>query len=209
MLRIVERNGQQLLALIEDLLTVSRIDAGTAHLQITTVDLRDVIGHVREATAPAMLKAELELIVDLGADVRLQGDREQLERALLNLVSNALKCTSPGGRIDIFTRTHGDDIAVSVRDTGPGIPIDEQYQLFTRFFRTRRSRDQQVPGTGLGLYIVDHIIRMHTGAMKVTSSPRGSTFTMVLPISGPPREQIDIPASADHLSTPRAAAWSE
>jgi signal transduction histidine kinase len=209
MLCIIERNSQQLLALIEDLLTMSRIDAGDDDLDIAAVDLRDLMGHIRETTAPALAKAELELVIDLEADVRLQGDRGQLERAVLNLVSNAVKFTPAGGRIEIFTRTQGDDIAISIRDTGPGIPTDEQHQLFTRFFRTRASKEQQVPGTGLGLYIVDHITRMHTGVMTVTSSPHGSTFTMVLPIRGPRTDQIDITTPEAHESAPSAAAWSE
>jgi signal transduction histidine kinase len=208
MLCVVERNSQQLLVLIEDLLTMTRIDAGGEHLEIAAVDLCELLGHVRETTAPAMEKADLHLVVDVGTDVSVQGDREQLERAVLNLVSNAVKYTPSGGRIEITTRTQGDDVAVSVRDNGPGIPIDEQHQLFTRFFRTRRSKDQQVPGTGLGLYIVDHIIQMHTGVMKVASSPLGSTFTMVLPISGPPPEQIDKTARDEQLSMSKAAARS-
>ncbi|MCU1464519.1 MAG: multi-sensor signal transduction histidine kinase [Actinomycetia bacterium] len=185
MLGVVERNSRQLLALIEDLLTMSRIDADEDDLKIGTVDLRDVIAHVQDTTAPAIAKAELDLIIDLGPDVRLEGDQEQLERAVLNLVSNAVKFTLPGGQIEVRTRTTGDDIAISVRDTGSGIPIAEQNKLFTRFFRGRQAKQRQVQGTGLGLYIVNHIVQSHRGVMQVTSSPKGSTFTMVLPIHGP------------------------
>lgn len=207
MLSIVERNSRQLLALIEDLLTMSRIDAGGEVLDIGAVDLRDLMRHIRETTAPAMQKANLQLAIDVGADARLQGDREQLERAVLNLVSNALKYTPPGCRIEIATRTQGDDISISVHDPGPGIPVDEQHHLFTRFFRTRLSKDRQVPGTGLGLYIVDHIVQRHSGVMKVVSSPEGSTFTMVLPVSGPRSDQMDTPASAATAS--RVAVFVE
>ena len=184
-LGIVERNSRRLLGMIEDLLTMSSVEAGTCELVIGEVDLAEVVERVRDTTAPIVARSELDLCVDLGPGTVLNGDRDQLERALLNLVSNAVKFTTPGGHIEIVTRSEGDDIALSVRDTGAGIPTDEQRHLFTRFFRTMRSKENQVPGTGLGLYIVDHIVGLHGGRMRVVSSPRGSTFTMVLPTRGP------------------------
>ncbi len=190
MLSIIERNSRRLLALIEDLLTMSRVEAGTFELEVGPVDLYDVIDRVRDTTSPAMTKAGLELVVDLGSDLKITGDRDQLERALLNLVSNSVKFTTAGGVIEIATRTEGDDIAVSVRHTGSGIPLDEQEQLFTRFFRATRSKEQQVPGTGLGLYIVKQIIELHGGVMRVESSPAGSAFIMLLPICGPPADPL-------------------
>jgi signal transduction histidine kinase len=197
MLGVILRNSRQLLGLIEDLLTMSRIDAQEDDLNIGTVDLRDVIAQVQDTTAPAIANAELDLIVDLGPDVRLVGDQEKLERAVLNLVSNAVKFTMPGGRIEILTRTTGDDVAISVRDTGSGIPIAEQDRLFTRFFRGHQSKERQVQGTGLGLFIVNHIVQSHRGAMQVTSSPNGSTFTMVLPRRGPTEVGPDMRAALE------------
>jgi signal transduction histidine kinase len=185
MLRIIDRSSRQLLALIEDLLTLTRIDAEGETLEVGPVDLPELIERVSESTRPAVEKAGLKLIVSLGPDAKLIGDPVQLERAVLNLVSNALKITMPGGLVEISTRTEGDDITLSVRDTGTGISIEEQRHLFTRFFRTVGSKEQQVPGTGLGLYIVNHIIEMHDGTMRVASTPHGSTFTMVLPMAGP------------------------
>ncbi len=188
MLAIIERNSRRLLALIEDLLTMSRAEAGIFTVIAAPVDLGEVVERVRETTAPVVAKAELELIVDLGADLRLIGDQEQLERALLNLVSNSVKFTSPGGRVVIATRIVGDEIAVSVRDTGSGVPLEEQEHLFTRFFRATRSQEQETPGTGLGLYIVKQIVELHGGTVGVESAGRGSTFTMRLPIGGRPAQ---------------------
>ncbi|MDQ1433275.1 MAG: two-component system, sensor histidine kinase and response regulator [Actinomycetota bacterium] len=192
MLTIIERNSRRLLALIEDLLTMSRVEAGIFELSVGTVDLRELIQSVRDTTEPAVARAGLELRVDVGADRMLTGDREQLERALLNLLSNAVKFTSPRGHVEIATRTEGDDALVSVRDTGTGIPLDEQESLFTRFFRAKRSQEQEVPGTGLGLYIVKQIVELHGGAMEVESTPTGSTFTMRLPIGGPPADPLSL-----------------
>jgi two-component system, sensor histidine kinase len=188
MLAIIERNSLRLLVLIEDLLTMSRAEAGLFTLTVGPVDLGEVVEHVRETTAPAVAKAKLDLVVDLGTDRRLIGDREQLERALLNLVSNSVKFTSPRGQIVIATRTMGDEIAVSVRDTGSGVPLEEQDHLFTRFFRATRSQEQEVPGTGLGLYIVKQIVELHGGTVGVVSADQGSTFTMRLPIGGRPAQ---------------------
>ena len=190
MLAIIDRNGRRLLALIEDLLTMSRVDAGTFELDVGSVNLHEMIDRVRETTAPAIAKAELQLIVSLGRSSQLIGDDDQLERALLNLVSNAVKFTAPGGQVEISTRSEGDEIAISVRDTGSGIPADEQEYLFTRFFRSTRSKEQQVAGTGLGLYIVKQIIELHGGAIDVGSTPAGSTFTMRVPIGGPPADPL-------------------
>ncbi|MDQ1383167.1 MAG: hypothetical protein QOG65_546 [Actinomycetota bacterium] len=184
-LGIVDRNSRRLLGMIEDLLTMSSVEAGTCELVMTDVDVGELVERVRDTMAPIVVRSELELCVDLARGTVLNGDRDQLERALLNLVSNAVKFTMPGGHVEITTRSEGDDIALSVRDTGTGIPTEEQRHLFTRFFRTVRSKENQVPGTGLGLYIVDHIVALHGGRMRVVSSPRGSTFTMVLPMRGP------------------------
>jgi signal transduction histidine kinase len=190
MLAIIDRNSRRLLALIEDLLTMSRVEAGLFELSVAPVDLAEIVASVCETTAPAVAKAALELVVDLGADLQLIGDREQLERALLNLVANSVKFTSPRGRVAITTQIYGDEIALSVRDTGSGIALEEQEHLFTRFFRATRSQEQEVPGTGLGLYIVKQIVDLHGGTIAVESTPSGSTFTMQLPIAGPPADPL-------------------
>jgi signal transduction histidine kinase len=192
MLTIIERNSRRLLALIEDLLTMSRVEAGIFELSVATVDLGDLIQSVRDTTEPAVAKAGLHLRVELQGADNLTGDREQLERALLNLLSNAVKFTTPHGQVDVTTRNDGDDVLISVRDTGTGIPLAEQEHLFTRFFRAKRSQEQEVPGTGLGLYIVKQIVELHGGAMEVVSTSEGSTFTMRLPIAGPPADALSL-----------------
>ncbi len=199
MLHVIERNSRQLLNLIEDLLTMSQVEAKSERLRLEPVDLCEIVDCVRETTALSVVAAGLALTVDMARPTRVTGDRDQLERAVLNLVSNAVKFTPSGGRIEIHGRAVGSDVTLSVRDTGTGIPIAEQHRLFTRFFRTDRSRERQVPGTGLGLYIVNHIVLLHGGAMQVDSSPRGSTFTMVLPINGPQsvRHVTDVGAISD------------
>jgi signal transduction histidine kinase len=190
MFAIIERNSRRLLALIEDLLTMSRAEAGTFELEVGPVDVRELVARVAETVAPSIARADLQLVVDLDAAVGLTADSDQLERALLNLVSNAVKFTPPGGEIEISSCVEGDDLALSVRDTGSGIPSEEQERLFTRFFRSTQAKEQQVAGTGLGLYIVKQIIELHGGTIDVSSTPAGSTFRIRVPVSGPPADPL-------------------
>ncbi len=183
-LGIIERNGHRLLVLIEDLLLLARVENGSFALDVGPIDIADVVERVREATVPMVAAAKLQLTVDLGSDTDLVGDSGQLERALLNLVSNAIKFTKPGGRIEIASRTTDDELLLSVRDNGIGIPPDEQERLFTRFFRGAHSKEDQAAGTGLGLYIAKEIVQLHGGLIKLASSSDGTTFTMLLPIAG-------------------------
>ncbi len=186
MLAIIGRNSHRLLELIEDLLIMTRLENGSFSIEVAPVDVADVVERVREATAPAVAAAGLELVVDLRSDTAVVGDSGQLERALLNFVSNAVKFTKSGGRVEIASRTVGDHLALSVRDTGIGIPPAEQPRLFTRFFRGVQSKEDQVAGTGLGLYIAQEIVERHSGYIEVASSSSGTTFTMFLPVAGAP-----------------------
>lgn len=188
MLAIIERNSRRLLDLIEELLVMSRLEAGSFAIEVAPIDVADVVERVREATAPTVAAAGLELAVDIRSHATVVGDAGQLERALLNFVSNAVKFTKTGGRIEIESRTSGDHLALSVRDTGIGIPTAEQPRLFTRFFRGVQSKQDQAAGTGLGLYIAKEIVERHGGHIEVASSSSGTTFTMFLPVAGAPAD---------------------
>jgi PAS domain S-box-containing protein len=184
-LHIVDRNSHRLLLLIEALLTISLIETGGFELHLGTVDLDALVERVRETTAPAIGRAKLNLTLDLATEVHLRADGDQLERALLNLVDNAIKFTAPGGHIEIALGAGDEEIAISVRDTGCGIPIEEQPHVFMRFFRSIRAQQQEIPGTGLGLYIANQIVGLHGGTMEMASTDQGTIFTMHLPVGGP------------------------
>ncbi len=181
MLDVVDRNSKRLLLLINNLLTISLVEAGTFALHSDEVAVDHLVERVRDAAAAAVASRELGLVVDMPPGLRMQGDQEQLERALLNLVTNAVKFTRPGGSIEIAVRASSQAIDISVRDTGCGIPAEEQAGLFTRFHRTAQAQEFEVQGTGLGLYITGQIVEMHGGTIAVQSSPTGSTFTIHLP----------------------------
>jgi signal transduction histidine kinase len=185
MLAIVERNSRRLLSLIEDLLAISQIEEDAFTVVSSPVDIPTIVEHVRETMAVPFATAGLALVVNVEQNLHLDGDQEQLERAVLNLVSNALKFSDPGGLVEIAFRRSLDNVEVTVRDTGCGISAGEQEQLFTRFFRGARSRELEIQGTGLGLFIVKQIVDRHGGRIEVTSTPLGSMFTMRLPIDRP------------------------
>jgi signal transduction histidine kinase len=185
MLEVIERNSRRLLALIEDLLTLSRIESGAFKVSLATVQLPPLIEAVVEAIRPTIDNRRIELAVNLPEHLAsVRGDASQLERVLANLLTNAAKFTEPGGKVTVSARTVGDHVAVSVADTGIGIPEAEQPKLFSRFFRSSISREQAIQGTGLGLVIVKSVIEHHGGSIWFTSRPGlGSTFTVSLPVS--------------------------
>jgi two-component system phosphate regulon sensor histidine kinase PhoR len=182
MLRIVERSGERLLVIIDNLLTMSRIEAGTFDPKLGPIDLGVVVRRVCDAVSTAAAKDSLELDVNLEPDLDLIADEKQIERALHNLVSNAMKFTPGGGHIDLSARTEGGEVVIDVRDTGIGIPAEQQDELFTRFFTARAAPRRGTLGAGLGLYIVKQIVDGHDGSVGAVSvHGRGSTFTMRLP----------------------------
>jgi signal transduction histidine kinase len=127
--------------------------------------------------------------------VQVVGDRAQLERALINLVSNAVKFTPPGGEVTVRVRRGTDAVTVAVEDTGMGVPEDEAHRLFERFFRSSTAQVNAVQGTGIGLTLVASIAHAHHGEVGYEPRPGGgSVFSVTLPHGELPREQEAEPA---------------
>ncbi|MGH2826580.1 MAG: PAS domain-containing sensor histidine kinase [Actinomycetota bacterium] len=183
LLEVVDRNSQRLLMLIEDLLTLSRIESGRLGMAREPVDTVTLISGVEKAVLPLLSGRSLDFDVDVPADLGpVVGDFSQLERVLLNLLTNAIKFTPDGGSISLVGRAFDGAISLSVADTGIGIPEDEQDRLFTRFFRSSSAQQRAIQGTGLGLAIVKSIVEQHGGSIKVESTPDvGTTLTVKLP----------------------------
>jgi len=183
MLDVVERSGEKLLVLISNLLTMSRMESGEFAPTLAAVDLPALVRRVSDAVGPAVAKGMLELRVRVEPGVQLVADERQVERALHNLVSNAVKFTPPGGKIDVRARSERTDVVIDVCDTGIGIALDEQDAIFTRFFNATGPRRRETVGAGLGLYIVKQIVDGHRGTIDLVSAPgHGSTFTMRYPL---------------------------
>ncbi|WP_197025425.1 MULTISPECIES: ATP-binding protein [unclassified Nocardioides] len=182
--RRLSANSTRLLSLIDDLLTLSRVQEDGLSLADRVVDLRKIVAAGAAVVAPTLERRELELNVDLPDEpVPFLGDRDMLERVVINLVGNAVKFTPAGGRVDVSLLAGPDSAVVEVADTGIGIPPEEQERLFTRFFRSSLAQQQAIPGSGLGLSIARAIVDQHGGTMSVESEPgQGTTFRVRLPL---------------------------
>ena len=184
MLSTIARNGERLITICDDLLLLSGIDSGGTTWEPELVDLCAILPHVEDALRPLLNGRTLE-VTFTGPDEPLVvlGDAGQLERALLNLMNNAVKFTEDDGAIGCRLERHDSEARLVVHDTGIGIPGDEQGDLFSKFFRSTTAQDRAIPGTGLGLSIVAGIVAAHGGRIDVESAHlEGTTFTVHLPL---------------------------
>ena len=178
-LQVAERNAQRLSRLVEDLLFVSRARAGQAPLELAEVDLGEVVGHVVRAALPAAAAAGVELSAS-GEGATVVADSHRVAEAAENLVSNAIKFTPEGGRVEVEIAADEDAVSIAVHDTGRGIAREDRERVFDRFFRS--SGSDGVPGAGLGLAIVKAIAEAHGGSVSVESAAgEGATFVLRLP----------------------------
>lgn len=177
----IQRETDRMTQLVEELLELSRIESGAAPMRFAQVDAATVVADTVRRFQRQAERAGLSLSAQVpSTPLTVIADAERLERALGNLVANAIKFTPPGGSITVTAAEDDDTVALSVRDTGVGIEPEAQPRVFERFYKTDRGRGSG--GTGLGLAIVKHIVRAHEGTVSVESRPgMGSTFTMRLP----------------------------
>jgi len=184
--RSVHNSSTHLLELINDILDISRIEAGKLEMSPEEVDLAELVAECVEATIPLVrgkvLKVETEVPSDLP---RVHADRTKLKQVVLNMLSNAVKFT-PAGRVVLRVAVEGDTVHVSVSDTGVGIPADDLPRLFKPFERLENPLTRAAGGTGLGLAISKKFVEMHGGTIWVESVERqGSTFHFTLPVGSP------------------------
>jgi PAS domain S-box-containing protein len=180
--RIIDVECDRLVRLISDLLNLSRIESGRAlELVLTEVDLEEVIRRVVESQRSYTTVHEFAILVapDLA---KIVADRDKVDQVLTNLVSNAIKYSPDGGKITIDAKDLGNQVCVSVTDQGIGIPEEQIGMLFNRFHRVDSRDSRKQYGTGIGLYLVKHLVDAHHGEVKVESKvDEGSTFTFLLP----------------------------
>jgi two-component system sensor histidine kinase SenX3 len=131
---------------------------------------------------PLAERKQIAIHMEPGADASLSGDRELMEYAFYNLLTNAVKYSPPSTEVSVFAEREGDRLRISVKDQGIGMDRKEVRKIFQKFYRTRKAEESGEVGTGIGLSIVEQIVTQHGGSIEVTSSPgRGSRFTLVLP----------------------------
>ena len=182
-LKDIYASGQHLLSLINDILDLSKIEAGRMELELSEFDLPNAIDNalilVRERASRRGIRLGSAIDERLGM---IGGDERKVKQVLLNLLSNALKFTPEGGRIDVSARAHDEVVEVSVTDTGVGIAPEDQEAVFEEF-RQVATADKKVEGTGLGLALSRKFIELHGGRVWVESEVgKGSTFTFTLPV---------------------------
>ncbi|MDQ7030463.1 MAG: ATP-binding protein [Ardenticatenia bacterium] len=185
--------GQHLLGLINDILDISKIEAGKMELDFEDVDLNQIIDGVLSTTKGLIKDKPVRLRKEVPEELpTIRADATRVRQILLNLLSNAAKFTEEGEICLTAVRT-GDEIMMTVSDTGPGIPEEKQDRLFEAFYQVDSSMTRKVGGTGLGLAIARHFVEMHGGRIWVRSVVgQGSTFGFTLPIAGPLENGKDI-----------------
>jgi PAS domain S-box-containing protein len=194
LVQVAHRNGVRLLKLVNTLLDFSRIEADRMHADFEPVDLAAYTAELASNFRSTIERAGLRFVVDCPPlRERIYVNRDMWEKVILNLLSNAFKFTFEGEiRVDCRPSADGDGVAVSVSDTGAGIPADELPHLFERFRRVEGARGRSIEGSGIGLALVQELVKFHGGTIRVDSQiGRGSAFIVTLPYG------------ADHLAPER------
>jgi PAS domain S-box-containing protein len=182
-LGVVERNSHRLLHLVGDLLFLAQVEAGKLVLEVGAVDLAAIASESVETARPQAEAKQITLTLAAGPVPLIAGDRARIAQLLDNLVSNAIKFTPEKGRVDVRVLSLRNQAVLEVRDSGMGIPAEEQEFLFDRFFRTSTATEQAIQGTGLGLAISKAIVEAHAGRITLASEEgSGTTFRVALPL---------------------------
>jgi signal transduction histidine kinase len=183
-LKDIHESGKHLLSLINDILDLSKIEAGRMELDLASFHLPTAISNamtlVRERAQRHGIKLGLDVDARLGD---FNADERKVKQILLNLLSNAVKFTPEGGRVDVSAKMDTDKVAIAVRDTGVGIAPEDQAALFEEFKQVGKDSTRKAEGTGLGLALTKRFVELHGGEIRVDSAPgKGSTFTVTLPV---------------------------
>jgi signal transduction histidine kinase len=176
-------SGNYLLALINDVLDLSKVEAGQVELEMQPFSVREALERgvvmVRErATEDGV---DIALASDLDVDV-VEGDERRIKQVIFNLLSNAVKFTPPGGEVDVSAARVNGEVRISVADTGPGVAVEDHERIFEEFQQTEAGLEQR-EGTGLGLALSKRFVELHGGRIWLESEPgKGSTFVFTLPV---------------------------
>ncbi|HNS20738.1 MAG TPA: ATP-binding protein [Sedimentisphaerales bacterium] len=181
---IIVKHSQRLNAIIDDLLTLSRLEDGSERRVISLEDhnLKDILQGAIELSSVKAEDKRMKVTLVCADEVQLRVNAPLLEQAVVNLIDNAVKYSEPGTTVEVRVDSQRDETAIRVTDHGCGIPAEHLDRIFERFYVVDKSRSRKLGGTGLGLAIVKHIAQVHGGCVTVESTPgKGSTFTLHLP----------------------------
>ncbi|MED5278767.1 MAG: ATP-binding protein, partial [Verrucomicrobiota bacterium] len=181
----IENHSNRLTFLIEDILTLSRLESGGIGLELRDIDLGQLVDSVLDSLREMAGKKGVRLENHVGEKLSLFADSQRVFQALNNLVENGIKY---GGEcVCVSAKSDGSEIDLCVTDDGPGIPDEACERIFERFYRVDKARSREMGGTGLGLSIVKHVTQLHGGSARVESAPgEGASFHLTFPIPDKP-----------------------
>jgi two-component system sensor histidine kinase VicK len=190
-LHVILNESDRMAKIVQDLLELSRFDAGSSKLSIEKFSLAQSARDVYDAVALEAKKHGQTMRIETAENLpMISGDRARIEQVLLNILSNAIKYTPDGGEISIVSGKTENQVWVRIQDNGIGIPEEDLPRIFDRFYRVDKARSRESGGTGLGLSIAREIISRHGGEIRIKSTPgAGTAVTVELPLEGPAREQ--------------------
>jgi len=191
----INTSGRHLLALISDILDLSKVEAGRMTLKLESFSVSDVVGDVLATIEPIATKKRIAIKADVAAAGKLEADAGKFKQMLLNLASNAVKFTPEGGMVSMGARRLPEGVEIAVTDTGIGIAQSDIDRLFKEFQQLDSGPGRRQEGTGLGLALTKRLARLHGGDVRVVSEVgKGSTFTISLPLRPTPSRQLAPPA---------------
>ncbi|HZS17805.1 MAG TPA: ATP-binding protein [Candidatus Udaeobacter sp.] len=183
-LRVMEKHSNRLQALIEDLLTLAKLESRTPELRLEKIDFEPFLSRMISEWEKKFREKNLNVALEVAADVPpISADEFRLEQLFANLLDNALKYSRRGGEVRLRAEKRDREVALSVSDNGIGISKEDLTRIFERFYRADKGRSREHGGTGLGLSIVKHIAQLHGGTVEAESEPgNGTTVRVMLPI---------------------------
>ena len=183
-LKDIHESGRHLLSLINDILDLSKIEAGRMELEVSTFHLPSALSNAMTLIRERAQRHGIQLGLDVDEQLAdFSGDERKFKQIMLNLLSNAVKFTPDGGQVDVSAKRLNGKLEVAVRDTGIGIAPEDQAAVFEEFRQVGRDKMRTAEGTGLGLALTKRFVELHGGAIRLESLPgKGSTFTVSLPL---------------------------
>jgi len=183
-LKDIHESGKHLLSLINDILDLSKIEAGRMDLDLSTFHLPTALSNAMTLIRERAQRHSIQLGLDVDPRLsEMEADERKVKQILLNLLSNAVKFTPDGGRVDVIAKMDTTKVAIAVKDTGIGIAPEDHAAVFEEFKQVGRDYTRKAEGTGLGLALTKRFVELHGGEISLTSAPgKGSTFTITIPI---------------------------
>jgi CheY-like chemotaxis protein len=197
-LETIHRSGKHLLALINDILDLAKVDAGQMTIEAESLAGAGAVAEVLGVVEPLAGERGIALGAKVGPSVRIMADPGRFKQILLNLLSNAIKFTDKGGRVDVAARRQGSSVRFEVTDTGIGIGPEDQKLLFREFQQLSAGPDRRQQGTGLGLVLTKRLVELHGGKIGVISIPaQGSTFWFTMPVAVSAVANVELPVQEE------------